>query len=32
LRLVLLLAWETLLPLMGFFPVTSHTLAITCLL
>jgi len=25
--LVLLLAWETLLPLIGFFPVTSHTRA-----
>ena len=27
-RLVLLLAWETLLPTMGFLPVTSHTRAI----
>jgi hypothetical protein len=24
-RLVLLLAWETLLPTIGFFPVTSHS-------
>jgi len=31
-RLVLLLAWETLWPLIGFFPVTSQTLAITSLI
>src|ERR1700741_3644625 len=31
-RLVLLLAWETLLPLIGAFPVTWHTRAMRALL
>ncbi len=31
LRFVLLFAWETLWPLIGFFPVISQTLAITTL-
>src|SRR3569832_353724 len=30
-RLVLLLAWETLFPTMGFLPVTTHTRAMTLL-